>query len=306
MLNLTQYIPLIVEIITFFIVVTAVVVSANAVSDFAKVRQRMGGDISRPSRQKSTLVKKQNVTNPFLMWVQSVTSLNDIQDRQKLRRDLAFAGITGPSAPVIYVVIRYSMAVGFPIAFLFFNGASATPVTEVGKLAIIAFGLCFVGLMLPKSFIDNRAGARKLKLENEFPDALDLMVICIQAGLGLESAFVRVGQEVTNSHPRIAEEFTRVSEELGAGKGRPEALRAMADRTNLEPIKSFAALLIQTDTLGTSIGQTLRTYAVEMRSDGKLCSRGSLIAAHGRDEIGHVSEHVVEVALIGVDQALKL
>ena len=91
------------------------------------------------------------------------------------------------------------------------------------------------------------------------------MVVCVEAGLGLEAAFVRVAAEVKESHPRIAEEFGRLSDELSAGRGRAEALRALADRLNVDSIRSFVALLIQTDLLGVSIGQSLRTYSAEMR-----------------------------------------
>jgi tight adherence protein C len=91
------------------------------------------------------------------------------------------------------------------------------------------------------------------------------MVVCVEAGLSLDAAFIRVGQEVKESHPRIAEEFDRVSEQLRAGRGRAEALRAMADRTGVPAVRSFVALLIQTETLGASIAQTLRTFSNEMR-----------------------------------------
>jgi tight adherence protein C len=129
--------------------------------------------------------------------------------------------------------------------------------------------LCFVGLIAPRSFIDRRAASRRTRLEFEFPDALDLMVVCVEAGLSLEAAFVRVGQEVDSSHPRIAQEFGRVSEELRAGRIRADALRAMSDRADVAGVRSFTNLLIQTEALGTSIAQTLRTYSVEMR-DGRL------------------------------------
>ena len=91
------------------------------------------------------------------------------------------------------------------------------------------------------------------------------MVVCVEAGLSLNAAFVRVGQEMKESHPRIAEEFAHVSEELRAGRGLAETLRAMGDRSDVSGVKSFAALVIQTESLGVSIAQTLRTYSIEMR-----------------------------------------
>jgi tight adherence protein C len=91
------------------------------------------------------------------------------------------------------------------------------------------------------------------------------MVVCVEAGLGLESAFIRVAEDVKESHPRIAEEFDRMSDELRAGRSRADALRNLAARADVDAVKSFVALLIQTDSLGTSVGQTLKTYAAEMR-----------------------------------------
>jgi len=125
--------------------------------------------------------------------------------------------------------------------------------------------LCGIGLIAPKAVMDNRINKRREQLEHEFPDSLDLLVVCVEAGLGLEAAFVRVADEVKESHPRISEEFGRLADELGAGRGRAEALRALADRVNADSIKSFVALLIQTDVLGVSIAQSLRTYSAEMR-----------------------------------------
>jgi len=90
-------------------------------------------------------------------------------------------------------------------------------------------------------------------------------VVCVEAGLSLDAAFVRVAQEVRNSHRRVAEEFGRVSEELRAGRSRTEALRDFGQRTGVPMVRSFAALVIQTEALGTSIAQTLRTYSTEMR-----------------------------------------
>ncbi|MBN9590180.1 MAG: hypothetical protein BGN85_11395 [Alphaproteobacteria bacterium 64-11] len=98
------------------------------------------------------------------------------------------------------------------------------------------------------------------------------MVVCIEAGLGMDAAFVRVGQVMTRSHPAISRELTRLSEELAAGKGRAEAMRAMATRAGTSGIRSFVALIIQSEMLGASVAQTLRTYAAEMRQNRFLAA----------------------------------
>jgi len=104
-----------------------------------------------------------------------------------------------------------------------------------------------------------------MRIEHQFPDALDLIMVCVEAGLGLEAAFLRVGHETKESHPEISREFGALADELGAGRGRTDALRAMGERLDVEAIKAFVALLVQTEALGVSIAQSLRTYSAEMR-----------------------------------------
>jgi tight adherence protein C len=255
---------LLIEFFAFCLVALLSQAALRGAETYFNVHRRLQDQSSVETTSKSTLMKSEAVSNPFLQWVQSVTSINDSEDRNRLRHLLSQAGYDHPSAPAVYVVIRFSLAIGLPVAMLFSQTLVAKPLTGI-HLSGAALLLCAVGLIGPRSFVDNRISARKTQIEQEFPDALDLLVVCVEAGLGVESAFVRVGQEVQESHPRIAEEFGRLAQELSAGRGRTDALRAMADRTNVDAIKSFVALLIQTDSLGVSIGQTLRTYSVEMR-----------------------------------------
>jgi tight adherence protein C len=98
-----------------------------------------------------------------------------------------------------------------------------------------------------------------------FPDALDLIVICVEAGLGLGPAIQRVGQELQMPHPELSEEFHLLSVELRTGMPRPQALRNFANRTGLEDVKTLVAILIQTDRFGTSIGDALRVHSDSMR-----------------------------------------
>ena len=127
-----------------------------------------------------------------------------------------------------------------------------------------------LGLYLPNLFIRAKADRRQQELVNGFPDALDLMLVCVEAGLGLEAAFARVGMEISKSHPRLAEQFGAVVLELRAGRSHEDALRRMADRAGADEIRAFATLLIQSTKLGSSISQTLRTYAAEMRERRRM------------------------------------
>lgn len=261
-----------VQILTFAIVAAVSLILFNRFTLQSAVRRRLDEQVAPARRQeKTTLVRSEKVTNPFLLWVQKSTSIADEKDQAKLTRDLALAGITHPAASTFYVIVRFGLAIGLPLLFLMYQQISPEPTTGLPLIGG-ALLLCGLGLIAPRAVLDNRIAGRKLQLEQEFPDALDLMVVCVEAGLGLEAALVRVGREVHESHPRISEEYGKVTHELGAGRGRAEALRAMADRNNVESVNSFVALLIQTDTLGTSIGTTLRTYADEMRTHRYLAA----------------------------------
>jgi tight adherence protein C len=268
------FIEVAVELFTFAIVAAISVVLIGRVTTLVEVQRRLSTQLGASGERQprsAGLLRQDEVTNPFLLWVQRSTSLADTKDRAKLTRDLALAGIEHPAAPMLYVVLRFGMAIGLPLAFLLSQQLAAKPMTGLSLIAG-ALGFCAFGLIIPRALLDNRIGARKTQLEQQFPDALDLMVVCVEAGLGLESALVRVGREVHESHPRVAEEFDRTAQELAAGRSRADALRVLGERTDVESVKSFAALLIQTDTLGTSIAQTLRTYANEMREHRMLAA----------------------------------
>ena len=254
---------ILVEVFVFALVVALSVAVSRSVESMLDVKRRLGRDAPGLAAG-SNIVRQDNPQSSFLQWVQSSSSIKEGRDRQKLRRDLAMAGFEQPSAPIWYVIARFAAAVGLPVLFLASLAFVARPVTGV-PLILISLALCGLGLIAPRAVVDNLAGRRRLQLEQEFPDALDLMVVCVQAGLGLEAALVRVTQDARESHPRITGEFAKVSDELRAGRSRADALRQLAERTEVDAVKSFAALLIQTDSLGTSIGQTLRTYALEMR-----------------------------------------
>jgi tight adherence protein C len=255
---------LIFEILTFLFLVATTLAVSNIADHFSSQRRRLSQGTTRRIQSHMPLLKGWNVSNPFLLWVQSSTSISESKVHQELARELADAGFYHPAAPVWYVIIRFFLAIGLPLGLLLGNGLSANPMTGPG-LIVWTLLLCGAGLLAPSFFISRRAAARRAQLEREFPDALDLMVVCVEAGLSLDASFVRVGDEIGESHPRIADEFARVSAELRAGRGLTEALRAMADRSGVTGVKAFAALVIQTEALGVSVAQTLRTYSVEMR-----------------------------------------
>ena len=195
-------------------------------------------------------------------------SLVDTRD-DALRQKLVAAGYAAPYAPRVYTVIRLILIVALPLLMLvfFYMSGDSPSMTKLYFTLLIAAAF---GLYLPNLFIRAKAARRQRELINAFPDALDLMLVCVEAGLGLEAAFARVGQEMTRSHPLLAEQFGAVVLELRGGRSREDALRRLADRAGADEIRAFATLLIQSTKLGSSVAQTMRVYASEMRERRRM------------------------------------
>jgi len=132
-------------------------------------------------------------------------------------------------------------------------------------IMFIAVLLALIGFYLPSFWLRMRVQKRKEKILEGLPEALDMMVVCVEAGMGLDAAINRVGQEMALSNKVVGEEFQLLSLELRAGKQRNDALRGLATRTDLEDVNSLVTLLIQTDRFGTSIAQALRVHSDSMR-----------------------------------------
>src|SRR5579863_4573104 len=213
---MTQYLSLLLDFAAFALVAFGVFVIARRIETAQSVQRRLRGDAPqgevKNKRAVSALMRPTEVKSPVLQWVQR-TTLTDPEERNRMRRDLALAGFDNPAAPAIYVIGRFVIAAGLPTLFVFSQTTSATPIRGF-LFVVIAVGLAVVGLILPRAVLDNRINARKTEIEHELPDALDLMVVCVEAGLGMEGAIVRVGDETHESHPRISFEFQMVSLEL--------------------------------------------------------------------------------------------
>ena len=195
-------------------------------------------------------------------------SLVDTKDHA-LRQKLIAAGFNAPHAPRVYTLIRLVLVVALPVLLVliyWLTGSSPSLIRLYLTLVIAAAA----GLYIPSLYVRARADRRRREIINAFPDALDLMLVCVEAGLGLEAAFTRVGMEMTTSHPLLAQQLGAVVLELRAGRSLEDALRRMADRAGADEVRAFATLLIQSTKLGSSIAQTLRTYASEMRERRRL------------------------------------
>jgi tight adherence protein C len=176
----------------------------------------------------------------------------------KLKERLIFAGYRGPEALTVFFGIRLALAI-----VLFVIGSSPF----VLKSSLIA-GLAgaALGYLLPSMALGRMALRRQHRIRLSLPDALDLLVVSVEAGLGLDQAIQRVGSELEFAHPELSQELRLINLELRAGKGRAEALRNLADRTGVDDLSSLAAMLIQTDKFGTSVARSLRVHSETLRT----------------------------------------
>jgi tight adherence protein C len=150
----------------------------------------------------------------------------------------------------------------FPILMLGLVYFSGIYRLNIFLLPAVALGL---GYLFPDMWLSWRVAARQHRIRRALPDGLDLLVICVEAGLGLDQALMKVSQDMKISHPELSEELQLVNLEMRVGKTRIEALRELARRTGVEDVKALVAMLIQTERFGTSIAQSLRVYSDDMR-----------------------------------------
>jgi tight adherence protein C len=189
------------------------------------------------------------------------SSTNDVGIKLKFLK----AGLRGRNVPTVFWGSKVFLSILFPLSFLFIAVIFIKAMSSLHMLTTACF-LVILGLYLPDIWLHFKTTRRREKIVKGFPDALDLLVVCMEAGMGLNAAIHKVGEELGLTHPELSEEFKFLNLELRAGKARPAALRNLAKRTDIEDVKSLVTLLIQTDRFGTSVGQALRVYSDSFRT----------------------------------------
>jgi tight adherence protein C len=195
-------------------------------------------------------------------------SLTDTKN-DAVREKLIAAGFDSPSAPRMFTLIRLVMIFALPGAYVLLAVSLGSAVGPY-KLLLYGAALALAGLYLPNLFVSARADRRRQEITNGFPDCLDLLLVCVEAGLSLEAALDRVGREMVQSHPLVARILSTTTLQMRAGAHRDAALRRMGEMSGVDEIKSFGTLLIQSDKLGTSVASTLRVYSMEMREKRRM------------------------------------
>jgi len=261
------------EILIIFLTFIAVMLFTLGIYVFIS-RQQEQWRLSKRIKQIGGVIRSEEFTDVFYkikdQAVKLVGSLGKLVKPKseggasQLQKNLLRAGYRRETTSVIFLGLK---------AFLSFVFLGISVLIRIWvlktlssfHLILFSIVLAYIGFYLPNLWLRIKSARREEKILEGFPDALDLMVVCVEAGIGLDAAINRVGEEMKLSNKVLAEEFRLLSLELRAGKQRRDALRNLATRTGLEDVSSLVSLLIQTDKFGTSVAQALRVHSESMR-----------------------------------------
>lgn len=181
----------------------------------------------------------------------------------KLQKDLMQAGYRSPHATSVFRAAQLLSMIGLPLLLVIGWSIMVWPLADALIPGLFAVG---AGFILPRLVLNRLIASRKLRISWGLADALDLMVITMEAGLGLNAAMLKICEELKDVHPDISKEFEIANLEIRVGRDRSEALRNLADRTGVEDLNSLVGMLIQADRFGTSIARAVRVYSDSLRT----------------------------------------
>jgi tight adherence protein C len=184
-------------------------------------------------------------------------------EREGTQQRLQFAGYRGVSAVSTFYGVKLALSLALLLIWLFL--AHFISSLSTGRVVFFAVAVSFLGMLLPRIWLDRAVAKRHKLLRDGFPDALDLLTVCVESGLGLPQALQRVADELEVSHPELAVELANVTAQMRAGVDRETALRGLATRTGLDDVRGLVSLLAQTLRFGTGIAEALRVYSEDFR-----------------------------------------
>ncbi|MCW1951217.1 MAG: type II secretion system F family protein [Octadecabacter sp.] len=190
----------------------------------------------------------------------------DEEEYSAIRLKLIQAGYRTKSAVKSYHFAQFALGITLlllGVAYAVYKSSTGDPSTKNTIMSILIPGMA--GYYLPKWWVGKRQKERQEEMVNGFPDSLDMMLVCVEAGQSLDQSIIRVSQELKSGFPALAEEYEMVSNEMKAGKDKTQVLRDFSERTGVADIASFVTVLIQSTQFGTSIAEALRVFSAEMR-----------------------------------------
>jgi len=215
----------------------------------------------------TALEARQAPTHPSLAFREMLKRLGTLlptspKDVTVMQRRLIRAGFRGPGALKTFYGTKVALGALLPV--LATLAVAGTDLSSQRKGALVLLCLA-AGFFAPNELVRLRIKRRKKAISRGLPNALDLLVVCVESGLGLDQALMQVAKDLERAHPEISLEFSLVNLELRAGKRRAEALRNLADRSGVEDLRKLVAVLIQADRFGTGVAVSLRTHSDYMR-----------------------------------------
>lgn len=267
-----KFIPMILEAVTSPILIFSVLVfaavfflvlgSAAALAGGNPVERRLRTRVAGTGRINQNR-KRSRATREFLRKLENKAA-KDQKKLSAIRLRMTQAGYMGSHSVGAYYAARIllsgTLLIGSMALLPLLGGAMPTE-----QLMLVAILSAVLGQFVPVFWVSQRIDRRQADARAGFPDALDMLLVCVEAGLSLAAALNRVGEEIGNARPLLGEQFKLVALEMQAGKSREQALRNMADRVGIDECRSLVTLLLQSEALGTSIGHSLRVHAEDMR-----------------------------------------
>jgi tight adherence protein C len=226
-----------------------------------KIRQRERERLARGEREKVTLRQS---PKEYMARIVERFNLTKWLAQEQARQKLVQAGYRGQAPYVAFLFFRMVTPVVMFVATLFY-----IVILDIDQSAMIKIGIClgaaYIGMQVPYFFLKNRIAKRQLSIKRAFPDALDLLLICVEAGMSIEAAFKKVSVEIGSQSIALAEELTLTTAELSYLQERRQAYENLAKRTDIDGVKSVCMALQQAERYGTPLGQTLRVMSQENR-----------------------------------------
>ena len=235
--------------------------AALAMTYVNPLRRRVDELAGKPVKQKTSgwLVRVASAIGPIGAFILPQDEL----ERHKMMTKLHQAGFRTATALQAFYLIKTALLLVSPL--LVIVASSWMPEATAGNVLLYAAIAAGAGMLAPNIVLERLVEKRSRAISNGFPDALDLLVVCVESGLGLASALQRVADELSVSHPELAHELATVNSEIRVGVQREQALKNLADRTGLEDIRGLVGLLVQTMRFGTGVADALRVYSEEFR-----------------------------------------
>ena len=257
--------PILISVVVFGAVAAGffALISAFSQKD-SRVDERLE-ELKDPRKRREETSKKTGVSGAFERAAPALSKALQPKtelEENKLKVKLANAGWSSPGAPTIFLAVKVaSLAIG-----LFIGGGTGLALKGLTTDTLLsAIGGAGLGMFLPDLVLSFLVSCRRQKIFLSMPDALDLLVVCVEAGLGLDAAMRRVAEELVDGAPEICQEINHCNLQLQMGRNRREVLHDFGVRTGVDDVKALAAILIQADKFGSSIAQALRVQSDSMR-----------------------------------------